>query len=93
MSYTKDCVYFMDKKESKCTLYFSINILFVLFFMGSLLITAQPLMFVCVGYLILMAGWYFDWFLSKFKYSLILFVTLISFIGAILSIPFEKVFM
>lgn len=83
----------MDKKELRCIRIFWINLFIVLFFMGSLLITIQPLIFIIIGYFVLIMGWYYESSLSKFKYTFILLAVIINFVGMMISIPFEKMFM
>lgn len=79
----------MKSDNNKLVLYFCINLIAVLLFMGTLLITRQNVIFVLVSYIIIILGWNLDRIINKNKNLLVLVILIINIAAVFIYIPFR----
>lgn len=79
----------MKSDNNKLVLYFCINLIAVLLFMGTLLITKQNVIFVLVSYIIIILGWNLNYIINKNKNLLILVILIINITSIFIYIPFR----
>lgn len=79
----------MKSDNNKLVLYFCINLIAVLLFMGTLLITRQNVIFVLVSYIIIILGWNLYRIINKNKNLLVLVILIINIAAVFIYIPFR----
>lgn len=79
----------MKSDNNKLVLYFCINLIAVLLFMGTLLVTEQSVLFVLVSYIIIILGWNLDYIINKNKNLLVLVILIINITAIFIYIPFR----